>query len=125
MANNALKDKSLLFAVRCVNLYKLLCDERQEFVLSKQMLRSGTSIGANISEALCAESNKDFIHKLHIAYKEANETQYWFEVMLKSNLINDIEYTSINNDLAELLALLTSIIKTSKKKQLSDVDEKK
>ncbi|MBQ3788497.1 MAG: four helix bundle protein [Bacteroidales bacterium] len=120
MANNALKDKSLLFAVRCVNLYKLLCDERKEFVLSKQMLRSGTSIGANISEALCAESNKDFIHKLHIAYKEANETQYWFEVMLKSNLINDIEYTSINNDLAELLALLTSIIKTSKKKQLSD-----
>ncbi len=120
MANNTLKDKSLLFAVRCVNLYKLLCDERKEFVLSKQMLRSGTSIGANISEALCAESNKDFIHKLHIAYKEANETQYWFEVMLKSNLINDIEYTSINNDLAELLALLTSIIKTSKKKQLSD-----
>ena len=120
MANNALKDKSLLFAVRCVNLYKLLCDERKEFVLSKQMLRSGTSIGANISEALCAESNKDFIHKLHIAYKEANETQYWFEIMLKSNLINDIEYTSINNDLAELLALLTSIIKTSKKKQLSD-----
>lgn len=122
MANNALKDKSLLFAVRCVNLYKLLCDERKEFVLSKQMLRSGTSIGANISEALCAESNKDFIHKLHIAYKEANETQYWFEVLLKSNLINvnDIEYTSINNDLAELLALLTSIIKTSKKKQLSD-----
>lgn len=120
MANNALKDKSLLFAVRCVNLYKLFCDERKEFVLSKQMLRSGTSIGANISEALCAESNKDFIHKLHIAYKEANETQYWFEVMLKSNLINDIEYTSINNDLAELLALLTSIIKTSKKKQLSD-----
>lgn len=120
MANNALKDKSLLFAVRCANLYKLLCDERKEFVLSKQMLRSGTSIGANISEALCAESNKDFIHKLHIAYKEANETQYWFEVMLKSNLINDIEYTSINNDLTELLALLTSIIKTSKKKQLSD-----
>ena len=120
MAGNALKDKSLMFAVRCVNLYKLLCDERKEFVLSKQMLRSGTSIGANISEALCAESNRDFIHKLHIAYKEANETQYWFEVMLKSNLINDIEYTSINNDLAELLALLTSIIKTSKKKQLSD-----
>ncbi len=59
MANNALKDKSLLFAVRCVNLYKLLCDERKEFVLSKQMLRSGTSIGANISEALCAESNKE------------------------------------------------------------------
>lgn len=82
MGYNALKDKSLMFAVRCVNLYKLLCDERKEFVLSKQMLRSGTSIGANISEVLCAESNRDFIHKLHIAYKEANETQYWFEVLL-------------------------------------------
>ena len=116
MANNALKDKSLLFAVRCVNLYKLLCDERNEFVLSKQMLRSGTSIGANISEALCAESDKDFIHKLHIAYKEANETLYWFEVMLKSELIKENEYTSINNDLSELLALLTTIIKTSKQK---------
>ena len=120
MGYNALKDKSLMFAVRCVNLYKLLCDERKEFVLSKQMLRSGTSIGANISEVLCAESNRDFIHKLHIAYKEANETQYWFEVLLKSNLINNIEYTSINNDLSELLALLTSIIKTSKNKQLSN-----
>ena len=116
MADNALKDKSLMFAVRCVNLYKFLCDERKEFVLSKQMLRSGTSIVANISEALCAESDKDFIHKLHIAFKEANETQYWFEVMLKSNLINENEYSSINNDLAELLALLTSIIKTTKKK---------
>ena len=113
---NTLKDKSLLFAVQCVNLYKLLCDERKEFVLSKQMLRSGTSIGANISEAMCAESDKDFIHKLHIAYKEANETQYWFEVMLKSTLISEKEYSSINNDLTELLALLTTIIKTSKKK---------
>lgn len=113
---NTLKDKSLLFAVRCVNLYKLLSDERKEYVISKQMLRSGTSIGANISEAMCAESDKDFIHKLHIAYKEANETQYWFEVMLKSTLISDKEYSSINNDLAELLALLTTIIKTSKKK---------
>ena len=80
------------------------------------MLRSGTSIGANIREALCAESDKDFIHKLHIAYKEANETQYWFEVMLKSELINELEYTSINNDLSELFALLTTIIKTTKQK---------
>ena len=116
MSNNALKEKSLAFAVRCVNLYKLLRDERNKFVLSKQMLRSGTSIGANISEALCAESDKDFIHKLHIAYKEANETQYWFEVMLKSDLIFENEYNSISKDLAELLALLTSIIKTSNKK---------
>ena len=116
MGSNALKDKSLLFAVRCVNLYKHLSDERKEYVISKQMLRSGTSIGANIREALCAESDKDFIHKLHIAYKEANETQYWFEVMLKSELINELEYTSINNDLSELFALLTTIIKTTKQK---------
>lgn len=116
MGNNALKEKSLLFAVRCVNLYKLLYEERKEYVLSKQMLRSGTSIGANVREALCAESDKDFIHKLHIAYKEANETMYWFEVLLKSNLINEKEYSSINDDLSELFALLTTIIKTTKQK---------
>ncbi len=121
MGNNALKDKSLLFAVRCVNLYKLLYDERKEYVLSKQMLRSGTSIGANIREALCAESDKDFIHKLHIAYKEANETLYWFEVMLKSNLISEKEYSSINDDLSELFALLTSIIKNTKQKNIKSI----
>ena len=108
------------FALRIIKLYVYLKDNKQEYVLSKQVLRSGTSIGANARESINAQSSMDFINKLNIALKEANETQYWFEVMLKSSIINDIEYTSINNDLAELLALLTTIIKTSKKKQLSD-----
>ena len=117
MPDNTLKEKSLLFAVRCVNLYKHLCEDRQEYTLSKQMLRSGTSIGANIREAQCAESGKDFVHKLHIALKEANETQYWFEVMFKANILTEKEYSSINDNLTELYAILTSIIKTSKQKQ--------
>jgi len=117
MSDNTLKEKSLLFAVRCVNLHKHLCEERQEYTLSKQMLRSGTSIGANIREALCAESGKDFVHKLHIALKEANETQYWFEVMFKANILTEKEYESINDDITELYALLTSIIKSSKQNQ--------
>ena len=116
MSDNAIKEKSLCFAVRCVRLHKHLCDTKNDYVLSKQMLRSGTSIGANIREALYAESDKDFIHKLHIALKEANETQYWFEVMQKSEIINQEEFSSINNDLSELIALLTSIIKRTKQK---------
>ena len=116
MTDNILKEKSLLFAVRCVNLYRHLSEEKREFVLGKQMLRSGTSIGANIREAQCAEGNKDFVHKLHIALKEANETQYWFEVMFRANILTEKEYESMNNDLTELYAILTSIIKTSKQK---------
>ena len=116
MTDNILKEKSLLFAVRCVNLYRHLCEEKREFVLGKQMLRSGTSIGANIREAQCAESNKDFVHKLHIALKETNETQYWFEVMFRANILTEKEYESLNNDLTELYAILTSIIKTTKQK---------
>ncbi len=120
MTDNILKEKSLLFAVRCVNLYEHLCVEKREFILGKQMLRSGTSIGANICEAQCAESIKDFVHKLHIALKEANETQYWFEVMFKANILTEKEYESMNNDLTELYAILTSIIKTSKQKETAD-----
>lgn len=118
MADNAIKEKSLSFAIRCVSLYKYLRENRDEYILSKQMLRSGTSIGANIREALCAESDKDFIHKLHIALKEANETQYWFEVMLHSDIISQNEFDSINNDNSELIALLTSIIKRTKQKNI-------
>lgn len=114
MSHNALKEKNLTFAVRGMNLYKLLHDNRNEFVLGKQMLRGGTSIGANINEALCAESDKGFIHKLQIANKETNKTHYWFGVMPRSGLVFENEYNSINKDLAELLSLLTSIIKTFK-----------
>ena len=110
MTGNMLHDKSLSFAVRTVNFYNYLCDNKKEFVISKQILRSGTSIGANIRESKNAESRSDYIHKLSIALKEADETQYWLEVLSLSNIIDDNEYSSMNNDVKELIALLTSII---------------
>ena len=107
--------KSFDFALRIIKLYKHLQTEHKEFVLSKQILKSGTSIGANIKEAQQAESKADFIHKLSISLKEANETEYWLELLHKSNFISDEAYKSIHRDLEEILKLLTAIIKTSKK----------
>ena len=94
----------------------MLTNERKEFVLSKQLLKSGTSIGANIRESQNAESNADFIHKLSIALKEAGELQYWLELLIESEYLNKSEFESINNDLSEIMKLLTSIIRTSKLK---------
>lgn len=88
MKDNVVKDKSLEFAVRIVNLYKFLVNEQKEFVMSKQILRSGTSIGANIREAEQAQSRADFINKLNIALKEANETEYWLELLIRLSLIH-------------------------------------
>ncbi|WP_368124672.1 four helix bundle protein, partial [Bacteroides faecis] len=87
MKDNVVKDKSLEFAVRIVNLYKFLVNEQKEFVMSKQILRSGTSIGANIREAEQAQSRADFINKLNIALKEANETEYWLELLIRTEYI--------------------------------------
>ena len=115
MEQNALNRKSLEFAVRIVRFYRFLTEEKKEFVMSKQILRSGTSIGANIRESKNAQSPMDFIHKLNIALKEADETQYWLEVLQLSETINTEEFDSLNNDLKEIIALLTSIIKTMKK----------
>ena len=111
---NAIKEKSFAFAIRIVNLHRFLVTEKKEFVLSKQLLRSGTAIGALVREAEQAESKPDFIHKLAIALKEANETEYWIELLFKSNYIDEIEYNSVLTALKEILKLLTSIIKTSK-----------
>ena len=111
---NPILEKSLDFAVRCVRFYKFLCDEKKEYVISKQMLRSGTSIGANISESQGAQTNADFVAKLHISFKEARETAYWLEVLYRSEIISQSEYDSMINDLSELIALLTSIIKSTK-----------
>ena len=116
MTGNALHDKSLLFAVRTVNFYNFLIEQKKEFVISKQILRSGTSIGANIRESKNAESSSDYVHKLSIALKEADETQYWLEVLSLSKLIEENEYYSMNNDVKELIALLTSIISKIKNK---------
>ncbi len=97
-------------------MYKFLAEEKKEFVMSKQLLRSGTSIGANIREAEQAESKADFIHKLSIALKEANETEYWLDLLQETKYLNNSEYISIQMDIKELLKLLMSIIKTSKQK---------
>ena len=114
MSKSILQDKSLLFAVRCVKMYRHLTEVKKEYVLSKQMLRSGTSIGANISESRNAQSDADFISKLSIALKEADETAYWFELIKMTEYISEEEYSSINNDLRELIAMLISTIKTKK-----------
>ena len=116
MKDNILYTKSMAFAICCVNLYKHLTTEKKEFVLSKQMVRSGTSIGANIRESRNAQSPADFINKMSIALKEADETQYWFELLHHTDFITEEEYTSINADVDELISMLISIIKTSKNK---------
>ena len=111
--NNIIKIKSKSFAIRIVKLYKYLCSEMHEFVLSKQLLRSGTSIGANISEALCGISKKDFLAKMYIAFKECVESQYWLEILHESEFITSKEFESINIDCEELRKMLSSITKTT------------
>lgn len=119
MRENVIKNKSFGFAIRVVNLYKLLSVERREHVLSKQILRSGTSVGANVREALNAESQADFIHKLAIAQKECDETLYWLELLKETNFITEMEFKSIHNDAIENLKIIRSIILTSKKQLIT------
>ncbi len=114
MAKGPIYEKSFAFALRVVRLYQYLCDEKHEYVMSKQLLRSGTAIGALVREAEHAESRADFIHKLSIALKEANETQYWLELLHRSDYIAPNGYASIHQDSNELIKLLASIIKTTK-----------
>jgi four helix bundle protein len=113
MGKNVVKDKSYSFAIQIVELYKLLI-EKKEFVLSKQILRSGTAVGALIQEAEHAESKKDFIHKLSISLKEANETTYWLNLLVDTQYIEKSDFVKINNLNIELIKLLVSIIKSSK-----------
>ena len=111
--NNIIEKKSFEFAIRIVNLYKHLTTEKKEFVMSKQLLKSGTSIGANISEGEQAQSKADFHSKMCIALKEANETYYWLRLLFATDYINEKEYASIEIDIKEIVALLTSICKTT------------
>ena len=114
MKENIIKDKSYAFALRMINAYKYLAQEYREFVLSKQLLRSGTSIGALVREAEHAQSQADFISKMSIALKEANETEYWLMLLKDSEYIDDKMFTSIHKDCDELIRLLVSIVKTAK-----------
>ncbi len=114
MRENIVNTKSFEFAIRIVKLYQYLSVEKREYILSKQLLRSGTSVGAMIRESEHAESKLDFIHKLAIAQKEANETVYWLELLKATNYLNDKEYENIIIDAVEILKLITSILKTTK-----------
>ena len=106
------KFKSKKFSVRVVNLYKYLCDEKKEFVLSKQILRSGTSIGANIAESECAISEKDFLSKIYIALKECVETNYWLDLLFDTDYLSKEQYDSVRADCEEIRKMLSSTTKT-------------
>ncbi len=116
MGDNVIKNKSFNFALRVVKLYQFLNQEKKEYILSKQLLRSGTSIGALVREAEHAESKLDFIHKLAIAQKEANETDYWLELLFQSEYLNETQFQSLKNDIIEINKILASIIITTKQK---------
>ena len=109
-----LKDKSFLFAIRIIKLYQHLTEMKKEYVMSKQLMRSGTAIGALVREAQNAESTKDFIHKLSISQKECDESIYWLELLKATDYIEEQEFESLNNDANELLKMLRSSIITSK-----------
>jgi len=117
MGKNIAREKSKRFAVRIVKLYKYLCDEKKEYVLSKQLLRSGTSIGANLAEAEYAISDKEFLAKVYIALKESAETAFWLDLLFQTDYITEIEYNSINEDALTLLKMLKATTKTLSKKR--------
>ena len=110
--DNTIKYKSKAFAVRVVKLYQYLCEEKKEYVLSKQILRSGTSIGANIAESECAISRKDFVSKIYIALKECVETIYWLELLYDTDFLSEKEFQSMKNDCEEMRKMMSSITKT-------------
>jgi four helix bundle protein len=112
-----LREKSYKFALRIIKLYKYLVAENKEYVLSKQILRSGTAIGALISEAKFGQSKADFISKMHIALKEANETDYWLSLLKDSGYIDEKQYRSLSKEINELISMLVSTVKTLKSKQ--------
>ncbi len=111
--DNVIATKSRNFAIRTIKLYQYLQQEKNEYTMSRQLLKCGTSIGANVKEALRGQTNADFASKMNIALKEASETEYWLDILNATNYISDREYKSINDGLLEINKLLTSIVKTS------------
>lgn len=113
---NIILDKSFAFAIRVVKLYKFLCNDKKEYVLSKQLLRSATSIGANINEAQAGQSKNDFVSKMSIASKEARETLYWIDLLIATEYldIKDSHVKSLKHNIEEIIKIITSIVKTSK-----------
>ncbi len=111
---SVIQQKSRDFAIRIVNCYKFLSEQKHESVMSKQLLRSGTSIGANTRESKNAQSRMDFLNKLNVALKEADETEYWLDLLHESNYLDDKQFTSLQSDCKELIAILVTIIKKLK-----------
>ncbi|MCD8140278.1 MAG: four helix bundle protein [Planctomycetaceae bacterium] len=115
--DNAVLDKSKFFAIRIVKLNRYLVERKKERVLSKQLLRSGTSIGANVREAVCAQSKNDFIHKMSIALKESSESEYWLELLFEGGYLSEKQFNDIYDDCREVSKLLMAIVRTSKAKK--------
>ena len=122
MKSGALRDKTKHFAVRIIRFVAYLRDEKREFVMSKQILRSATSIGANVRESWNAQSRSDFQHKLSVALKEADETAYWLEPLVESGIIDNNQFKSLYGDLDEIVAMLTASVKTLKESNLSTLN---
>lgn len=120
---NLVAEKSLDFAVRIYSLSKRLREESKEYDLSRQLLRSGTSIGANVSEGVKGQSKADFISKMAIALKEANETNYWLRLLHRVSLINNVEYSSYSKEVNELISILNAIGKTANPKKIVKTNE--
>lgn len=116
MKDNIVYEKAFKFAIKIVDLYKYLCKEKNEYILSKQVLRAGTSIGANIKEGIEGQSTRDFLSKMSIALKEASESEYWLELLISTNYIEKELFKDILDDCKELNRILTAIIRTTKNK---------
>lgn len=114
--DNVIVEKSKSFALKIIRIYKIVCDDKREFILSKQMLRSGTSIGANVKEAIRGQSKADFYAKLFIALKEASETEYWLELLHESGYLSEENFSSIYPDCQEIIKILVAITKTKNSK---------
>ncbi|MFI3313121.1 MAG: four helix bundle protein [Eubacteriales bacterium] len=114
MGRNAVEEKSFRFSIRVVRLYRMMTEQKKEYVLSKQLLRSGTSIGANVTEAEHGFSRKDFLAKMYIAYKECAETAYWLKLLYATDYLSEAEYHSICGDCMELKKMLSAITKTTR-----------
>jgi len=114
--DNIIADKSKKFAIRIINLYKYLLKEKKEYILSKQLVRSGTSIGANVAEAICAISKKDFTAKMYIAYKECSESLYWIELLYETEYLDEKAFDLIWTQCKELHKILSSITKSSEER---------
>jgi four helix bundle protein len=114
MSQSIVLEKAFAFALRIVKLYQYLCDEKREFILSKQLLTAGTHIGKHIKEATAAESKNVFTHEMSIALRKASETEYWLELLYQAEFLSEKQFESVNSDRLEILKMLTKIVKTSK-----------